>query len=147
MPLILLFIRHTGCTYTRTVNCTQTEIFPPNLSLKMRESQQLFFGLRLVRRIFEETQTSPNPNQNIATLWRIFFIKKSAPVIWKKGFYTNRVPKKQEVGGFFVFSGSELWTLLKYSRPKSKTYSGFVLFKAYPMILLSGWSNLAGRYL
>jgi hypothetical protein len=47
----------------------------------MRESQQLFFGLRLVRRIFEETQTSPNPNQNIATLWRIFFIKKSAPVI------------------------------------------------------------------
>jgi hypothetical protein len=38
----------------------------------MRESLQLFFGLRLVRRILEETLTSRNPNQNNATLWRIF---------------------------------------------------------------------------
>jgi hypothetical protein len=46
----------------------------------MRESQQLFFGLRLVRRILEETQTSRNPNQNSATLWHIFYqIKVSQP--------------------------------------------------------------------
>jgi hypothetical protein len=69
----------------------------------MREIQQLFFGLGLVRRIFQETRTSRNANQNSATLWRIFSSNKSAP-----GFYTNRVPKKQEAGGFFVFSGSEL---------------------------------------
>jgi hypothetical protein len=68
----------------------------------MRESQQLFFGLQLVRRIFEETLTSRNPNQNSATLWRIFSSNKSEPANLKKVFYTNRVSKKQEVGGFFV---------------------------------------------
>jgi hypothetical protein len=30
--------------------------FPPNHAPKMQESQQLFFGLRLVGRIFEEFQ-------------------------------------------------------------------------------------------
>jgi hypothetical protein len=68
----------------------------------MRGSQQLFFGLQLVRRIFEETLTSRNPNQNSTTLWRIFSSNKSEPADLKKGFYTNRVSKKQEVGGFFV---------------------------------------------
>jgi hypothetical protein len=63
----------------------------------MRESQQLFFGLRPVRRIFEETLTSRNPNKNSGT---IFSSNKSAPANRKN--YTNRVPKKQEVGGFFV---------------------------------------------
>jgi hypothetical protein len=84
----------------------------------MRESQQLFFGLRLVRRILEETLTSRNPNQNSATLWHIFSSNKSEPAKRKKGFYINCVPKKQDVGGFFVFSCSEFLTLLKYSRPK-----------------------------
>jgi hypothetical protein len=64
----------------------------------------LFFGLRLVRRTFEEILTSRNPNQNSA----INKINKSAPANRNKGAYTNCVPKKQEVGGFFVFSGSEL---------------------------------------
>jgi hypothetical protein len=31
---------------------------------------------RLVRRIFEETLTSPNPDQNSTTQWRIFSSKK-----------------------------------------------------------------------
>jgi hypothetical protein len=64
--------------------------------------------------------------------------------IGKKDFYTNRVPKKKEDGGFFVFGGSELWTLLKYSRSKLKNKKPLavdVLFKACPMIPLSGWSN------
>jgi hypothetical protein len=43
----------------------------------MRESQQLFFGGRLVSRIFEEFQ---NPEiQNSAALWQIFSSNKSAP--------------------------------------------------------------------
>jgi hypothetical protein len=33
---------------------TNRNLFPPNRSPKMRESQQLSFGLQLVRRIFEE---------------------------------------------------------------------------------------------
>ncbi len=50
----------------------EPQSFPPNQSPKMRESQQLVFGLRLVRRIFEETLTSRNTNQNSATLGGIF---------------------------------------------------------------------------
>jgi hypothetical protein len=68
----------------------------------MRESQQLFFGLRLERRIFEEILTSRNPNQISATLWRIFSSFKSARANRKKGFSTNRDPNKQEVGFTFV---------------------------------------------
>jgi hypothetical protein len=76
--------------------------FPPNQSQKMRESQQLVFGLRLVRRIFEETLTFPNPNQNSATFWWIFSSSKSELANRKKGFYTNGNPNKQEVGLIFV---------------------------------------------
>jgi hypothetical protein len=65
----------------------------------MRESQKLSFGLRLVRRIFEETR---NLNQNRASIWKIFSSNKSAPANRKKGFYTNRNPNKQEVGVIFV---------------------------------------------
>jgi hypothetical protein len=54
----------------------------------MRESQQLFFGLCLVRRIFEETLTSRNPNQNSAT-WRIFHqIKVCQPIGRKDSIQT-----------------------------------------------------------
>ncbi len=51
-----------------------------------------------MRRIFEETLTSRNPNQNSATHWRIFSSNKSPPANRKKGFYTNRNPNKHEVG-------------------------------------------------
>jgi hypothetical protein len=44
----------------------------------MRESQQLFLGLWLERRIVEETLTSRNPNQNSATLGGFFHQKKCA---------------------------------------------------------------------
>jgi hypothetical protein len=44
---------------------------------KMRESQQLVFGLRLVRRIFEKSLTSRSPNQNSATIWQIFSARQT----------------------------------------------------------------------
>jgi hypothetical protein len=73
---------------TRVV-CTQTEIFSANQSPKMRESQQKFFGLRLVSRIFEETLTSRNPNQNSATLQVIFHqIKVRQPIRRKDSIQT-----------------------------------------------------------
>ncbi len=95
-------------------------IKPP--ATKMLESQQLFFGLRLVSRIFKEFQhpTRPQSKQNSAALWRIFSTNKSAPAIRKKGFYTNRDPNKQEVGFIKVWNGSELWSLFKYSKLKLK---------------------------
>jgi hypothetical protein len=96
MHPILLIVGITGCMVTNR------NLFPPNRSPKMRESQQLVIGLRLARRIFEETLASHHPNQTSATLWRIFSLNKSAPANRKKGFYTNRNPNKQEVGFIFV---------------------------------------------
>jgi hypothetical protein len=51
---------------------TNRNLFPPNRSPKMRESQQFSFGLRLVRRIFEETLTSRNTNQSRNPFGRFF---------------------------------------------------------------------------
>ncbi len=51
--------------------------------------------------------------------------------------HANDDPNNQEVGFIFEWSGSELWTLIKYSRSKiknKKPIAGDVLFKAYPMV-------------
>jgi hypothetical protein len=89
-------------------------------------------------------------NQYRAALWRIFSSNKSMPANRNKRFYANHDPNKQNVGFIFPWSGSELWTLLKYSRSKLKNQKHIavdVLLKAHPMIPLSSWSNLAGWYL
>ncbi len=75
------------------------------------------------------TSSFRNPNQNRAALWRVFSSNKSVPANRKTGFYANCEPNKQEVGFIFEWRGSELWTLIKYSRPKIKTYSGWCPFK------------------
>ncbi len=51
MPPILRLTRHTGY-----IGTNRMQSFPPIGAPKMRESQQLFFGLRLVSRMFEEYQ-------------------------------------------------------------------------------------------
>ncbi len=64
---------------------------------------------------------------------RIFSSNKSVPANRKKGFYTCRLPKNEEIGGIFVFSGSELYTLFKNSKSKLenlKHIAGNVLFWA-----------------
>jgi hypothetical protein len=48
--------------------------------------------------------------------------KISVPANGKKGFYTNRVPKKQEVENILVSSGSELCD--QDQNKKSNTYFG-----------------------
>jgi hypothetical protein len=68
-------------------------------------------------------------------------------VVWA---HANRDPNKQVIGFIFAWSGSGLWTIIKYSRSKIKNKKPIavdVLFKAYPMVPLSCRSNLAGRYL
>ncbi len=124
------------CVYSNTSTCWDQGLyghkplsFPPNWSPKMRESQHLDFGLRLVRRKFEETLTSRNPKQNSPTLWQIFSSNESAPANRKKGFYTNRRRSRC----IFAWSGSELWTLFKYSRSKLKKWKTF-----------SGWRSFQG---
>ncbi len=95
--LILLLIGITGCMVTSRNLFRQT-------GPKMRKSQQLVFGLQLVRRIFAETLRSRNQNQNNATLWRIFSSNKGAPANRKKRFYTNRNlnSEQRRLGFFFV---------------------------------------------
>jgi hypothetical protein len=39
--------------------------------------------------------------------------------------HANRDPNKQEVGFIVTWNSSELWTLIKYSKWKIKTYSGW----------------------
>jgi hypothetical protein len=57
---------------------TNRNLFPPNRSPKMRESQQLSFGLWIVRRIFEENQqTAIQTKIYRAALWGIFSSNKS----------------------------------------------------------------------
>ncbi len=97
---------------------------PPNRSPKMRESQQLFFGLRLVRKIIEETLKSRNPNQNSATLWRIFSSNKSDPANRNKGFYMYK-PWSEQAKGWIHFCMKRLRTqicsnMLKYAKVKQK---------------------------
>ncbi len=116
--------------------------FPPSRAPKMLGSQQLFFGGRLVSRIFAEFQHPAIQTKIVQQK------NKSAPAKREKRFYTNRVPKKQEVGGIFVWSGLELLSFFKYSRSKLKNQKPIavdVLIKAYPTALLSCRSNLAGR--
>ncbi len=78
------------------------------------------------------TSSFRNPNQKRAGLWWIFSSSNSAPANRKTGFYANREPNKQEVGFIFALSGSELCSLVKYSRSKKKKkkkYSGWCPFK------------------
>ncbi len=91
--------------------------------------------------------TSRNPKSNwcISRIFGAQFAEKIA--VWA---HANRDPNKQEVGFIFAWSGSELWSLIKYSRSKIKNQEPIVvdvLFKAYPMVPLSCRSNLAVRYL
>jgi hypothetical protein len=57
---------------------------------------------------------------------------------------------RRMIRGIFVWSGSELWSLFKYSKLKLKNRKLIavdVLFYAYLMVPLSWRSNLAGWYL
>ncbi len=60
----------------------------------MWDSKQLFFGLQLGSRIFDEFQ---HPAKNSAALWGNFKSNKSAPANRKKGFYTGCQDKNEEI--------------------------------------------------
>jgi hypothetical protein len=67
----------------------------------MRESQQFFFGGRLVSILFEELQDPVIKTKIVLHFGGIFHQIKVHPANRKKGFFTNRVLKKQEAGGIF----------------------------------------------
>jgi hypothetical protein len=47
-------------------------------------------------------------------LLSLYFRKKSVPANRKKGFYTSRLLQIEDIGGIFVFSGSELQSFQKF---------------------------------
>ncbi len=98
--------------------------FPPNRLQKCGRVNKCFLKDAVREKSIWRIPTSLNLNQISAALCWIFSSIKSVPASRKKGFYANCVLKKQEVGGIFVWSGSELWSLFKYSTLKLKTYSG-----------------------
>jgi hypothetical protein len=69
----------------------------------MRESQQLFFGLRLVSRMFEENQQPAIQTKIKQPVWGFFQqIKVLQPIGRKDSIQTDHDPNKQEVGYIFV---------------------------------------------
>ncbi len=60
------------------------------------------------------------------------------------------IPTRRMIRGILGWSDSELLSssqIIKIKFKNQKHIEVDVLFKAYPMIPLSGWSNLSGRYL
>ncbi len=108
--------------------------FPLNRAPEMRERHQLFFVLQLMSKEFQHPAIQTKIEQHFC---RFFLSSKSVPANRKTGFYANHDPNKQEVGFIFAWSGSELWSLFKYSRVKLKNQKIIavdLLFKTYPMV-------------
>jgi hypothetical protein len=113
----------------------------------MPKSQQLFFGLRLVTRIFEEFQKSRNQSQNSAALWRIFSVcqpigrKDSLQiVILQAGRLDSFLYEAAQ--NFEVFSDK-----FKIEITNKKLIAVDVFFKAYRMVPLSCRSHMARQCL
>jgi hypothetical protein len=100
---VLIFFIFSSCIFEKSAKPLQTKIplillfspanrfdghklqsFPPNRSPKIRKSQQLFFGLRFLSRLFEEFQ---HPEIHIKIV-QIFSSNISVPANMKKGFYS-----------------------------------------------------------
>jgi len=95
------------CWDHRLYGHTLRSFFRSTVLQKKRESQQLFLGLRLVSRIFEENQQSaiqPEIELNLGGFFQQ--IKVRQPI--GERILNKPDPDKQEVGLIFVGSGSEL---------------------------------------
>ncbi len=107
------------------------------LIIKIRQSAALFwFGLRAVGilHIFYQRAVFQRKTDDSLAFLEHDLAEKIVVCA-----HTNRDPNKQEVGFIFVWSGSELWSLFKYSKrklknPKPTAVDDFL--RAYPMIPL-----------
>ncbi len=145
IPLILVLFRQVGLW-------PQTAIFSAKRSPKMRESQQLFFRLRLVSRIFEEFQHPAIQIKIVLHLGGFFHQIKVRQPIGSKDSITSRLPKNEEIGGilYLAVKNFELFfSKIKIKIKKFKTYciAVDVHSETYPMVPLSCRPNLARRYL
>ncbi len=106
----------------------------------------LYFGLGC--RMMEFFTCKPQSKEQLMSLPHLW-----STVWWKRSRLehmqtVNRTCRR--IRGLFASSGSQLWSLIKYSRSKIKNLKHIVvdvLLKGYPMIPHSCRSNLARRYL
>ncbi len=136
MPPILLLLPFFG----RRVVCAHTAIFSAKPVPK---------NAGTIHFVFRGWFGADNGLRNEHYFGRFFSSNKSEPTKRKKGFYTSRLPKNEEIRWIFVWSSKELWTLFKIQDQNLKNQKPMavdVLFRAYPMVPLSCRSNLAGRY-
>ncbi len=119
--------------------------FMPNCAPKMRERQQLFFGLRLVSKEFQ----NPTIQTKIVQSFRRFFyqIKVCQPI----GRYYSKqtvilISRRLDHFCMKRLRTLKLFKIFRTEIKKPKTIAVDVLFRAYPMVPLSCRSNLAERY-
>ena len=114
-------------------------------ALKKSAKVQLYFGLDCGRmRFFTDEPQSKDQLMSLPHLWSTVWRKRSRLEHMQTANRTSR-----RIRGLFAWSGSELWTLIKYSRSKIKNLKHIAVdvhLKGFSMIPLSCRSNLAGRY-
>ncbi len=88
--------------------------FPLNRAPKIWEIQQLFFGLRLVCREFHHSAIQTKI-ENFAGFFHQIKVRRP---IGRKDSKQPVIPTSRRTRCIFVWSGSELLSLLKYSRTK-----------------------------
>ena len=114
--------------------------------MKKSAKELLYFGLDCGMMKFFTFK--PQPKEQLMPfphLWSTVWRKRS---LLEHMQTVNRTSRR--IRGLFAWSGSELWTLIKYSRSKIKNKKHIavdVLLKGFLMIPLSCRSNMAGRYL
>ncbi len=114
--------------------------------MKKSTKVQLFFGSDCGMMKFFTLKPQPKGQlMSLPHFWGTVWWKRSRLEHMQTVSRTSR-----RIRGLFVWSGPELWTLIKESRSKIKNLKHIAvdfLLKGFPMIPLSCRSNLARRYL
>jgi hypothetical protein len=106
---------------------------------EIQQNQQLFLGLRLVCRIFEENQQSAIQTKKEEHFGRFFQQIKVRQPNGRKDSKQTVIPTSRRLDSFLYeaaqnFDSSQIFNI----KNKSKNIAVDVLFKAYPMLPLSG---------
>jgi hypothetical protein len=96
--------------FGRRVACAKSGIFCNDQSPKNAETTHIMFRGR------DLVSVKWVRNTGCSALCRFLSAKRSVTANRRKGFYTSRLPKNEEIGGIFVFRGLELLTLFKTSK-------------------------------
>ncbi len=107
----------------------------------MRESQQFLQGLRLVSRIFEENQQSAIQTKIDHRFGGFFQQIKGRQPLGRQDSKQTMIPTTRRLDSFMYEAAQnfELFSNIQDQNLKNQKHLAvYVLFKAYPMIQLSG---------